>query len=195
MFNYSVTNNKSRHFLNSICLLRAKLNYSQLPNERRRHELYILDSSVHVYRKLSTNRTLCIWEVWQKICSRCTGVPQFFQRMRNLGSVVRATTLGTLFDLCKPQQTASCFMQCPGLFMPITMSSMYSCIAHANPNLLPVNSPNSHPLKLVADVPESVSAKIWPWGHMDRPVRWLCAWAWGRARGPVSHQTAANDCS
>ncbi len=189
MFNYSVTNNKSRHFLNSICLLRAKLNYSQLLIERRRHELHILDSSVHVYRKLSTNRTLCIWAVRQKICSRCT------ECMRNLGSVVRATTLGTLLDLCKPQQTASCFMQCPGLFMPITMSSMYSCIAHANLNLLLVNSPNSHPLKLVADVSESVSSKIWPQGHVDRPEHWLCTWARGRVPGPVSRQTAVNDCS
>lgn len=127
---------------------------------------------MHVYRKLSTNRTLCIWAVRQKICSRCTRVPQHFQHMRNLGSIVRATrpTLGTLLDLCKPQQTASFFMQCPGLFMPITMSSMYSCIAHANPSMLLVNSPNSHPLKLVADVSESLSAKISPWGHVDRPA-------------------------
>lgn len=43
MFNYSVTNNKSGHFLNSICLLKGKLNYSQLPNERLRPESYILD--------------------------------------------------------------------------------------------------------------------------------------------------------
>lgn len=168
-FNYSVTNNKSGHFLNSICLLRGKLNYSQLPNKRLRHESYILDSRARVYRKLSTNRTLCIWAVRQKICSLCTGVPQHFQHMRNFGSVVRAAALGTLLDLCKPQQTASCFTQGSGLFMPVTMTSMYSCIAHANPNLLPVNIPNSHPLKLVADVPESVSAKISPRGHVALP--------------------------
>lgn len=75
MFNYSVTNNKSGHFLNSICLLKAKLNYSQLPNERLRHESHVLDSRARVYRKLSTNRTLRIWAARKKICSRCSRVP------------------------------------------------------------------------------------------------------------------------